>query len=142
MQRRCFHSHLHSSSVPLSTDLDQANQVRCFHEFRHTERERFSWLQESATSSSPNMMVTEHHLCTRVTESLIEVRSNQPVSNNFEEEERAFHAYFSKAVSALLQNFIVQFPYRHVIQWSMQVGDRCEHDLYIDVRPPVPMDEN
>ena len=88
------------------------------------------------------MVVTDHHLSTRVTESLIEVRSDQPLPSDFEEEERAFHADFSKAVTALLQNFIVQFPYRHVIHWSMQVGDRCEHTLYIDVRPPVPLHEN
>ena len=87
-------------------------------------------------------MVTEQHLSTRVTESLIQVQSDQPLPSDFEEEERAFHADFSKAVSALLQNFIVQFPYRHIIQWSMHVGDRCEHDLYIDVRPPVPMHDS
>ena len=78
----------------------------------------------------------------RPLQSEIEVQCDEHLSNEFEADERAFHAEFAQSVSAFLQDIIVRFPYRHVINWSMQVGDRCQHDLNIEIKPPQPMQHN
>lgn len=62
------------------------------------------------------------------------MESNQRLSRDADEENRAFHAYFAKEVSAMIRKLSVRFPYRHVIQWSMHVNDQRQHDLNIEVR--------
>ena len=70
----------------------------------------------------------------RETQSSVEVESNRPLSPDTHEENRAFHAHFTKEVSALIRKMTVRFPYRHVIQWSMHVNDQREHNLNIEVQ--------
>ena len=64
------------------------------------------------------------------------IESSGPMSSELEAEELAFQEYFSNEVSALLRKFSERFPYRHSIKWSMKVGDQCQHDLDIEVKPP------
>ena len=70
----------------------------------------------------------------RTTQNSIHVESDEPLPREIEEEERTFHAYFARHVSAMIKTLSQRFPYHHVIHWSMHINDRCQHDLDIEVR--------
>ena len=70
------------------------------------------------------------------------IESVTPLPQCLEDQERIFHEHFAKEVSALLRQFIERFPYRHVIQWSLFVGNQCQHDLDIEIDPPGIINRN
>lgn len=88
------------------------------------------------------MVMNRHPFIARQTQSVLEVKCDQPLTQEFEEDERALHERFARAVSALIQELHVQYPYRHVIHWSMQVADRCQHHLNIELKPAASMHRN
>ena len=88
------------------------------------------------------MLMNRHRFIGRQTQSVIEMKCDEPLTQEFDEDERGFHEQFARGASALIQEVHAQFPFCHVIQWSMQVGDRCQHDLNIELKSSASMHRN
>ena len=88
------------------------------------------------TQKPANVKVVRFACSSKGNENVAVIESSRPMSRELEAEELAFQEYFSKEVSTLLRKFSERFPYRHLIKWSMKVGDQCQHDLDIEVKPP------
>ena len=94
--------------------------------------------QHSITASSTNTSSNQWTWSVRITTNSIHIESDEPLPGEIEEEKRAFHAYFARHVSTMIQKLSERFPYRHVIHWSMHITDQCQPDLNIKVRAPRP----
>ncbi|CAF1056566.1 unnamed protein product [Didymodactylos carnosus] len=128
------HERLQSQSTPQRVDWN-TKQIRT----------RVVWLvlsQDLITVFSGTVAANRCTWSSCDTQSLIKKESDQPLPSDVEEEERTFHVYFAKEVSAVLRKLSARFPYRHVIQWSMHVGDQHQHDLNIEVRASSSIDKN
>jgi hypothetical protein len=137
MQRRRFTTRMQSSSLSSSIH-HPTDQVRLFDRFT------FKWMHifvyryqgsEAAKQTGPKIRRFVWSSRDKRTNTVVE--STEPLPRPVEDEERLFHEYFAKEVSALLQRVVGRFPYRHLIQWSMYVGNQCQHDLDIEVKPPT-----
>ena len=136
MQRRRFSTRLQSSSLS-STIHNESSQVGLFQRISREDVQSFDLSQGSASAKNLGPKIGRFTWSSRDEQTNKVVGSTETLPQHVEYEERVFHEYFSKEVSALLRRFSDRFPYRHLIQWSMQVGSQSQHDLDIEIKPPA-----
>lgn len=134
MQRPSHSSVIKSSSVSSSVQ-SQADKVGNLDTFDLTH-ENFSPFQTPAAPLATGDQSEQYIWSSVAEETNATVESTMPLTKRQEHNEHAFQAYFMYQVECMLRDFSKRFPFRHIIQWTMDVDGQCQHILDIDMQPP------